>query len=143
MSVWQLVAMLYPINLAYALMENQVMTRLTKSVDSADTSKYRHLSPLKHTEDRTSIYREVVDHSRSSINEKGLIIIHDPSLTGSVKHKHDICEELYSRSCIPFMLLFQKYAFYCLLPKIKDNSTHFGLTPINTIMVTLLYSIPR
>ena len=32
--------MLYFVNLCYAIMENQVMTRLTKSVEAKDTSKY-------------------------------------------------------------------------------------------------------
>ena len=37
-QVWQLIMVLYPINLSYALMENQIMTRLTKSVDAKDSS---------------------------------------------------------------------------------------------------------
>ena len=37
-EVWQLILVLYFINLCYAVMENQIMTRLTKSVDSSATS---------------------------------------------------------------------------------------------------------
>ena len=38
-AVWQLIVMLYFVNLCYAIMENQVMTRLTKSVEAKDTSE--------------------------------------------------------------------------------------------------------
>jgi len=37
-EVWQLIVTLYLVNLCYAIMENQVMTRLTRSVDAKDTS---------------------------------------------------------------------------------------------------------
>merc|ERR1712038_44144 len=37
-EVWQLIVTLYLVNICYAIMENQVMTRLTKSVDAKDTS---------------------------------------------------------------------------------------------------------
>jgi len=37
-SGWHLIGVLYMINITYAIMENQVMTRLTKSVDASDTS---------------------------------------------------------------------------------------------------------
>ena len=37
-EVWQLVMLLWPTNLSYSIMENQIMTRLTKSVASSETS---------------------------------------------------------------------------------------------------------